>query len=55
MIKIDFGNKKKLKAQNISVTENLTKVRMDRLRQAKETYGYINEILYLDKRRENSL
>ena len=37
-----FRNNKKLKEQKISVTENLTKIRMDKLRQAKETYGFTN-------------
>ena len=32
-----FGNKKKLKGQRISITESLTKTRMDKLKQAKET------------------
>ena len=37
-----FRNKKKLKGQKISITESLTKIRMDELRQAKETYGLTN-------------
>ena len=37
-----FRNKKKLKGQKISITESLTKIRMDKLRQAKETYGFTN-------------
>ena len=32
-----FRNKKKLKGQKISITESLTKTRMDKLKQAKET------------------
>ena len=39
---IVFRNKKKLKGQKISITENLTKIRMDKLRQAKEVYGFTN-------------
>ena len=37
-----FRNKKKLKEQKISITESLTKIRMDKLRRAKETYGFNN-------------
>ena len=37
-----FRNKKKLKWQTISITESLTKISMDKLRQAKETYGFTN-------------
>ena len=37
-----FRNKKKLKGQKISMTETLTKTRMDKLKQAKETYGFTN-------------
>ena len=37
-----FRNKKKLKGLKISITESLTKIRMDKLRQAKETYGFTN-------------
>ena len=37
-----FRNKDKLKGQKISITESLTKIRMDKLRQAKETYGFTN-------------
>ena len=37
-----FRNKNKLKGQKISITESLTKIRMDKLRQAKETYGFTN-------------
>ena len=33
---------KKLKGQNISITKSLTKTRMGKLKQAKETYGFIN-------------
>ena len=39
---IVFRNKKKLKGQKISITESLTKIRMDKLRQAKEIYGFTN-------------
>ena len=35
-------NKKKLKGQKISITEKLMKIRMDKLKQAKETYGFTN-------------
>ena len=37
-----FRKKKKLKGQKISITENLTKIRMDKLRETKETYGFTN-------------
>ena len=37
-----FRNKKKLKGQKISITESLTKIRMNKLRQAKETYRITN-------------
>ena len=37
-----FRNKKKLKGQKISITESFTKIRMDKPRQAKETYGFTN-------------
>ena len=37
-----FRNKKKLKGLKVSITESLTKIRMDKLRQAKETYGFTN-------------
>ena len=37
-----FRNKKKLKDQKISITESLTKTRMDQLKQTKETYGFTN-------------
>ena len=37
-----FRNKKKLKGQNISVTKSLTKTRMDKVKQAKETDGFTN-------------
>ena len=37
-----FRNKKKLNGQKISITESLTKIGMDKLRQAKETYGFTN-------------
>ena len=37
-----FRNKEKLKGQKISITEGLTKIRMDKLRQAEETYGFTN-------------
>ena len=37
-----FRNKKTLKGQNISITESLWKIRMDKLRQVKETYGFTN-------------
>ena len=37
-----FRNEKKLKGQKISITESLTKIRMDKLRQAKETYRFTN-------------
>ena len=37
-----FRNKNKLKGQKISITESLTKIRIDKLRQAKETYGFTN-------------
>ena len=36
-----FRNKK-LKGQKIPITESLTKIRKDELRQAKETYGFTN-------------
>ena len=38
-----FRNKKRLKRRKISITERLTKIRMDKLRQAKETYGFTND------------
>ena len=37
-----FRNKRKLKEQKISIIESLTKIWMDKLRQAKETYGFAN-------------
>ena len=37
-----FRNKKKLKAQKISNTESLTKIRMYKLKQTKESYGFTN-------------
>ena len=37
-----FRNKTKLKGQKISITTSLTKLRMDKPRQAKETYGFTN-------------
>ena len=37
-----FRNKKKLKGQKTSITGSLTKTRMDKLKQAEETYGFTN-------------
>ena len=37
-----FRNRRKLKEQKISIIESLTKIWMDKLRQAKETYGFAN-------------
>ena len=37
-----FSNKKKVKGEKISITESLTKIKMDKLRPAKETYGLTN-------------
>ena len=37
-----FRNNKKLKGQKISVTESLAKIRIDKLRQAKEIYEFTN-------------
>ena len=41
-----FRNKKKLNGQNISVTKSLTKTRMDKVKQAKETDGFTNVWTY---------
>ena len=41
-----FRNKKNLKGQNISVTKSLTKARMDKVKQAKETDGFTNVWTY---------
>ena len=37
-----FRNKKKLKGQRIAITESLTKIRMDKLKQANETNEFTN-------------
>ena len=37
-----FTNKKKLKGQNISIAGRLAKTKMDKLKQAQETYGFTN-------------
>ena len=41
-----FRNKKKLKGQNISITDSLTTKRMDKAKQAKETDGFTNVWTY---------
>ena len=37
-----FRNKKRLKGKNISITESLTKVRMEKLNEARELFGFKN-------------
>ena len=56
-----FKNKKKLKWKSISVTESLTKKRMEALKKAREDHGFENawsskgKILYKDVRKGNSI
>ena len=35
-----FSNKKTLKGKNMSITENLTKIRMSALKEARNKFGY---------------
>ena len=56
-----FKNKKKLKGKNISVTESLTKKRMEALKKAREDHGFENvwssegKILYKDVSEGNKI
>ena len=40
---------KKLKAKNISITENLTKYRMKKLQELRETHGKLNDWTYVGR------
>ena len=37
-----FNSKKRLKGKNLSITENLTKLRMRKLKAARDEYGFRN-------------
>ena len=54
-----FKNKRKLKEKRTSVTESLTKIRMEKLQKAREERGFQNvssndgKILYIDVNNHN--